>query len=396
MEIYLVGGAVRDALLNRPIKERDWLVVGATAEEMLKQGFTPVGKDFPVFLHPHSKEEYALARAERKVGKGYHGFVFYSDPAVTLAEDLKRRDLTINAMAQQQDGAIIDPFGGQKDLENKILRHVSEAFAEDPVRILRLARFAARYAPLGFSVAEETIVLIQNMVKAGEVAALVPERVWQEFWRTLQEDGDPQAFFEVLAKGEALPLLFPSFNALWQHLPSAFFAELSEITGAEERFLYLLQGFLSEQLPAFFGLDGFQAIQENYILPNALREKAELLLKFLPELIVPILIQNNQKPWWWGKRALTMPSVLALLKLAKAVDLGRRPERLFSVINALAASESTVQATLYFWQQLEKIWHSPDVTALQAQGLSGKALAEAIEQQRLQALADYLLVYKSI
>jgi tRNA nucleotidyltransferase (CCA-adding enzyme) len=395
MEIYLVGGAVRDALLQRPINERDWLVVGATAEEMLKQGFTPVGKDFPVFLHPESKEEYALARAERKVGKGYHGFVFDSDPTVTIEEDLKRRDLTVNAMAQTADGTIIDPFGGRKDLENKLLRHVSDAFAEDPVRILRLGRFAARYAPLGFSVAQETIALIKKMVSDGEVVALVPERVWQEFWRTLQEDGEPQAFFAVLAQGEALPLLFPSLAMLWQQLPQAFFAELAKIIGAEARFLYLMQGFFSQQLPRYFALDGFTAIREKYILPNALQEKVTLLLTFLPELITPVLSLGHAAPWWWGSRALAMPAAASLLKLAKAVDLGRRPERLFSVLNALTAPKATVQATLSFWQQLEKIWHSPDVAALQYQGLSGKALAEAIEQQRLAALESYLPVYKN-
>lgn len=214
MQIYLVGGAVRDALLGRPVKERDYVVVGATPEEMVAQGFRPVGKDFPVFLHPETKAEYALARTERKTAPGYHGFVFHAAPDVTLEEDLRRRDLTVNAMAEAPDGTLIDYFGGRKDLEAHLLRHVSPAFAEDPVRILRTARFAARYAPLGFRVAGDTRQLMQQMVTAGEVDALVPERVWQELARALAEDA-PQVFFQVLRDCGALARLFPAVDALF-------------------------------------------------------------------------------------------------------------------------------------------------------------------------------------
>lgn len=214
MQTYLVGGAVRDALLGRPVKERDYVVVGATPEEMQALGFRPVGKDFPVFLHPETKEEYALARTERKTAPGYHGFVFHAAPDVTLEEDLRRRDLTVNAMAEDETGRIIDYFGGRNDLDARLLRHVSPAFAEDPVRILRTARFAARYAPLGFRVAEETMQLMRQMVTAGEVDALVPERVWQELARALAEDA-PQVFFRVLRDCGALARLFPAVDALF-------------------------------------------------------------------------------------------------------------------------------------------------------------------------------------
>src|SRR3990167_7407185 len=179
MKTYLVGGAVRDHLMGLPMKERDYVVVGATPEALLVQGYKPVGKDFPVFLHPETKAEYALARKERKTGRGYKAFVFYASPAVTLEEDLQRRDLTINAMAMDEAGQLIDPYQGKKDLDNKILRHVSAAFVEDPVRILRVARFSARYHNLGFTLAHETKVLLKEMVRSGEVDALVPERVWQ-------------------------------------------------------------------------------------------------------------------------------------------------------------------------------------------------------------------------
>lgn len=213
-EIWLVGGAVRDYLLGLPIKDRDWVVTGATPEDLLAQGFKPVGSDFPVFLHPKTGEEYALARTERKTAKGYHGFSFYAAPEVTLREDLARRDLTINAMAQAADGTIVDPYGGQADLQARLLRHVSPAFNEDPVRILRVARFAARFAPLGFTVAAETLQRMQAMVAAGEVDALVPERVWQETVRALGEPA-PAHFFSVLRDCGALRVLFPEIDRLF-------------------------------------------------------------------------------------------------------------------------------------------------------------------------------------
>jgi len=214
MEVYLVGGAVRDELLGVPVRERDWVVVGATPAELERRGFRPVGRDFPVFLHPETREEYALARTERKTGPGYRGFEVHFAPDVTLEEDLGRRDLTINAMARDRDGRLVDPHGGLKDLEEKRLRHVSAAFAEDPVRILRVARFAARFARLGFSVARETNDLMRDMVAAGEVDALVPERVWQETHRALAEPR-PDAFLQVLRECGALARIYPEIDSLW-------------------------------------------------------------------------------------------------------------------------------------------------------------------------------------
>ncbi|MBK8320221.1 MAG: multifunctional CCA addition/repair protein [Betaproteobacteria bacterium] len=212
MKIYIVGGAVRDELLGRPNADRDYVVVGATPQAMQAAGYRPVGKDFPVFLHPKTHEEYALARTERKSGHGYHGFTFHAAPDVTLKEDLARRDLTINAMAKGADGELIDPYCGQRDLQAKILRHVGPAFAEDPVRILRIARFAARFSD--FSVAPETLALMRGMVASGEVDHLVAERVWQELAKGLMED-KPSRLFEVLRDCGALARLLPEVDALF-------------------------------------------------------------------------------------------------------------------------------------------------------------------------------------
>jgi tRNA nucleotidyltransferase (CCA-adding enzyme) len=212
MQIYVVGGAVRDELLGLPVKDHDYVVVGATPEQMAGAGYRPVGKDFPVFLHPLTHEEYALARTERKTAPGYHGFVFHAAPDVTLAQDLIRRDLTINAIAKAEDGTLVDPFGGRRDIEQRVFRHVSDAFGEDPVRILRLARFAARFPD--FTVAPETQALMRHMVAGGEVDALVPERVWQELARGLME-AKPSRMFEVLRACGALARIMPELDVLW-------------------------------------------------------------------------------------------------------------------------------------------------------------------------------------
>jgi tRNA nucleotidyltransferase (CCA-adding enzyme) len=214
MQVYLVGGAVRDGLLGLTVKEHDWVVVGSTREELLRLKFREVGRDFPVFLHPDSHEEYALARLERKTGPGYRGFAVEFGPEVTLEEDLARRDLTINAIAQAADGKFVDPYGGRRDLEARLLRHVSAAFIEDPVRVLRVARFAARFAPLGFKVAPETMALMQAMVERGEVNALVAERVWQETEKALRESAASE-FFRVLRESGALKIIYPEVDALF-------------------------------------------------------------------------------------------------------------------------------------------------------------------------------------
>jgi len=220
-DTYLVGGAVRDKLLNRPVKDNDYLVVGATIEQMLSLGFNQVGKDFPVFLHPKTKQEYALARTERKQGQGYTGFDCYAAPDVTIEQDLLRRDLTINAMAMNEDGTIVDPYNGKKDLENRLLRHVSSAFIEDPLRVLRVARFAARYHNDGFTIAPETLSLMTEISQSGELLTLSAERIWQEMQRALSEgelgenDQHPEVFFQVLHQCHALKTIWPELDALW-------------------------------------------------------------------------------------------------------------------------------------------------------------------------------------
>jgi len=222
LNVYLVGGAVRDKLLARKVKDNDYLVVGSTVEQMLALGFNQVGKDFPVFLHPKTKEEYALARTERKQGQGYTGFACYAEPDVTIEQDLLRRDLTVNAMAMTSDGdgEIIDPYNGQQDLKNRVLRHVSDAFIEDPLRVLRVARFAARYHSYGFTIADETLELMTNISESGELSTLSAERVWQEMHRTLSEEENseeehPEVFFQVLHQCQALKALWPELDALW-------------------------------------------------------------------------------------------------------------------------------------------------------------------------------------
>ncbi|KAF1712119.1 multifunctional CCA addition/repair protein [Pseudoxanthomonas kalamensis DSM 18571] len=214
MEIYLVGGAVRDRLLGLPPGDRDWVVVGATPQQMLELGYTPVGRDFPVFLHPQTGEEYALARTERKSGRGYRGFVVDADPSVTLEEDLQRRDFTINAIAQADDGHLIDPCGGTRDLQARVLRHVGPAFVEDPLRVLRAARFLARFAPLGFTLAPETQELMRQIAASGELDALVPERVWQELRKALRS-AKPSAFLSTLRETHALQAVLPEIDALY-------------------------------------------------------------------------------------------------------------------------------------------------------------------------------------
>lgn len=214
MKVYLVGGAVRDQLLGLPVKEKDWVVVGGTPEALLMQGYQQVGRDFPVFLHPVTHEEYALARQERKISPGYYGFACQFSPDVTLEEDLSRRDLTVNAMARDANNTLIDPFNGQRDLAARMLRHVSDAFVEDPLRVLRVARFAARYHHLGFQVAPETRTLMAEMTRSGELSHLVPERVWQECFRSLNED-NPEVFFTTLRSCGALAVLFPELDCLF-------------------------------------------------------------------------------------------------------------------------------------------------------------------------------------
>ena len=332
MQRYLVGGAVRDRLRGLPEGDRDWVVVGATPAEMLEAGFAPVGRDFPVFLHPQTREEHALARTERKTAPGYHGFVFHAAPEVTLEEDLARRDLTINAMALTEDGTLVDPFGGRRDLADGVLRHVSPAFAEDPVRILRLARFAARLAH--FHVAPETLALMRRMVEAGEVDALVPERVWQELSRGLMEQR-PSRLFELLRECGALARLLPEVDRLWgvpqppQHHPEVdtgvhlmmvldMAARLR--TGLTVRFACLGHDLGKgttppEVLPRHLGHEErsvalVQALSERWRVPAACRELAEVVAREHGNV----------------HRSLAL-NAAALLRLLERCDALRRPER---------------------------------------------------------------------
>jgi tRNA nucleotidyltransferase (CCA-adding enzyme) len=348
MKIYLVGGAVRDALLSRPVHEKDFVVVGSTVDEMLAQKFQPVGKAFPVFLHPQTKEEYALARTEKKVGKGYHGFTFHAAPDVTLEEDLIRRDLTINAMAQDEDGMIIDPYNGRKDLDQKILRHVSLAFAEDPVRILRLARFAARFSYLGFKVAPETIELMKQMVQEGEVDALVPERVWKELQSALREP-NPEAFFEVLDSCDALNKLFP---------------ELKDFTA-----LKVAVKLTEDPIIRFAALMPSDSLCKHYRIPNDYRELAKLV-STLHGLCQDAVILSADE----------------LMVILEGLDAFRRPERLMPFLIACQAVNSD-QNDKHSARILAAYEAAAAVnTRALANGLIGLAIREAIHLARVEAI----------
>jgi len=250
VKTYLVGGAVRDALLKLPVKDRDWVVVGATPEAMLAQGFQQVGRDFPVFLHPHSREEYALARTERKSGNGYTGFVTWSAPDVTLEQDLQRRDLTINAIAQRENGELIDPFHGERDLQARLLRHVSDAFNEDPLRVLRVARFAARFAHLNFRIADETQALMRQMAASGELSHLTAERVWKETEKALTSR-NPQVYFQTLRDCGALEVLFPELDRLFGiPAPAKWHPEID--TGVHTLMTLTMAASLSDEIDVRF------------------------------------------------------------------------------------------------------------------------------------------------
>lgn len=360
MQTFLVGGAVRDKLLGLDVEDRDWVVVGATPEEMLENGFKQVGADFPVFLHPRTREEYALARTERKQGRGYHGFSVYSAPDVTLEEDLRRRDLTINAMAMDEQGEVIDPFHGKKDIELRQLRHVSDAFAEDPLRILRTARFAARFQPLGFQVCPETLSLMQSMVADGEVDHLVPERVWQEIQRALHEK-EPGTFFEVLQQCDCLGVLIPELDQP-DTLPAVLDAlrRIHRQNGStEERFAALLSALQPDEC-----LERAKALKA----PNDCRDLAHLTTTYAPKTSAA---GNGMGPD-------------AALALFNDADLWRRPERLSSLIfvlnNVVPDSQRPVIERL---KRSAKAATGVQPKELIEQGFKGKALGEAIQSERL-------------
>lgn len=357
MKIYLVGGAVRDKLLGFPVKEKDWVVVGATAAQMLEKKFRSVGKDFPVFLHPETQEEYALARTERKVGRGYTGFDFNASPDVTLEEDLARRDLTINAMAETAEGELIDPYHGRDDLARKILRHVSPAFVEDPVRILRVARFAARYASLGFVVAPETIQLMKKMVSSGEVNALVAERVWKELARALAEK-TPEKFFQVLADSDALATLFPELSLTSLGM-EALVRVAKQSSDPLIRFAALLHDLSSEKVKSFC---------ERFRVPNEYRELALLCATYFSDYCQSKEMDAKQ-----------------LLHFFKAVDAFRREQRFDTFLSVCQMISSMMMRSdlLRYVSAAKKV----DVQSLIAAGFSGKILADEIDKIRTALIA---------
>lgn len=403
MQIYKVGGAVRDRLLGRPVTDIDRVVVGADAEQMLALGYRPVGEDFPVFLHPQSGEEYALARTERKSGRGYGGFTFHASPDVTLEEDLIRRDLTINAMAEDDQGRLFDPYGGQRDLAARVLRHVSPAFAEDPLRVLRVARFAARYAPLGFSVAEETQALMRQLAESGELAHLTAERSWKEISRALMEPR-PDVFVQVLRDCGALAALLPEVDALFGvPQPAAHHPEidtgvhvLSVLQQCAEheqplsvRWASLLHDVGKGLTPAeqwprhiaheHLGLRLIQAVNERCKVP---RDCAELAL------LVGELHTH-------GHRARELRAS-TLLELLQRFDVFRRPQRFAEFV---AACEMDARGRLGLEQRdypqaayllgAAEVARQVAVKPLLEKGYKGAELGEALNRERLNALKAY-------
>lgn len=371
MQIYLVGGAVRDRLLGLEVKDRDWVVVGATPDEMLAEGFKPVGSDFPVFLHPQTGEEYALARTERKSGKGYGGFRFHTSPEVSLEQDLLRRDLTINAIAQAADGSLHDPWQGQADLQQRILRHVSPAFSEDPLRVLRVARFHARFAHLGFRVADETLELMAGLSKSDELTHLTPERVWQETERALATRS-PARYFALLQQVGALPTLFPLLADLDTERLAQRLSGLSEQPDASALALALLLYQATETRSMESACSAIGDFCRQQRAPNRMRDLALKLRRGAEGLA--------------RFDRLDGPSRLQLLK---QLDLLRRPEALPALMRLTAClqplPEQREGALVGLLQQLAGV----DSRALMAQGHSGKALGEALAQQQAEICSEY-------
>ncbi len=397
MKIYRVGGCVRDRLLGLPVTDVDWVVTGATAAQMIELGYQPIGRDFPVFLHPQTREEYALARSERKIGPGYRGFAIDADPSTTIEQDLLRRDLTINAMAEDENGSVVDPYGGRRDIESRTLRHVSEAFVEDPVRVLRVARFAARLHKLGFTVAAETRDLIRQMGLSGELDALVPERVWQELSRALDEP-DPAVFFETLRECAVLGQLFPEIDALFGvPQPARYHPEID--TGVhlmlalqksaelghdnETRFAVLMHDLGKAETPAAVlpshhghearGKKRVEAFCRTWRVPKTHTDLALITTEFHTHV----------------HRAFELkPSTL--LRLFTRADGLRKPERFRKMLDACVADQrgrknlehSPYPQADYLAGLLSRV-RALDISALKRQGLDGKDLGQAIERARL-------------
>ncbi len=401
MKSYRVGGCVRDRLLGLAVNDIDWVVTGATPDQMLAAGYTPVGRDFPVFLHPDSKQEYALARSERKTGPGYRGFEVSFEPTTTIEQDLLRRDLTINAMAETEDGTIIDPYGGQRDLEARCLRHVSDAFVEDPVRVLRVARFAARFAGMGFRVADETCALIRRIGESGELETLVAERVWQELSRALDEP-DPAAFFESLRACGVLARLFPEIDALFGvpqtaryhpeidtgvHLMMALRKSAELGHDNQTRFAVLMHDLGKGTTPAELlprhhghearGVELVRAFCHRWRVPREHEALALLTTEYHTQV----------------HRAFELRPV-TLLKLFTAADMFRKPLRFEKMLDACLADlrgrlqfENAPYPQAEFLADLAQQLRALDHAPLREAGLEGKALGDAIKRERLALIA---------
>ena len=403
MDIYLVGGAVRDQLLGLPVKERDWVVVGATPQQLVDQGFKPVGNDFPVFLHPDTREEYALARTERKSGHGYGGFVFHTDADVTLEDDLIRRDLTINAMAKTPGGEIIDPFNGKRDLKARILRHVSPAFAEDPLRVLRVARFAARYHWMGFRVADTTLELMGDIVMSGEMTHLAAERVWKETSRAMMERS-PQVFFQVLHECGALAELFPEMANLagnpqspdhqptldvlshqWRCLAQAARLKLP----LTSRYALLCHDFGKAETPP----DGWPEHRGHERRGMHVAKTMSQRLRVPKEMTDAAMTMARWQSRVQRVLKLRPPEVWELLH---NLDVLRRPRRLKFLVDACEADARVCSAdykTPYiqgaFLLGLSEAVRDVDVAGLREAGLTGPALGRALDDKRIKRIKEY-------
>ncbi len=371
MKIYLVGGAIRDKLLGLKVKDRDWVVVGASPEEMIAKGYRPVGRDFPVFLHPDTQEEYALARTERKSGHGYTGFIFHAAPDVSLEEDLIRRDLTINAMAEDHSGTIIDPYGGQQDLQNKVLRHVSPAFEEDPLRVLRVARFAARLAHAGFTIAPETHLLMEKITHDDELKYLTPERVWQETAKALEEPS-PEVYFKTLVECHALKSIMPEWFQLLEAAPAALSALEYAVTTNESSLIRFACLFPPANT---INTKQLKTLYKRMRFPSAYVERALLVNEHYAELIA---MQKNL-------------NANSLVSLFEKTDAFRRPERF---IDALTSSYHLAEASGIKLEQKNKQLinalleqcRSIDAKPIVAQGYKGKEVGVQLKLKRVKCI----------
>jgi tRNA nucleotidyltransferase (CCA-adding enzyme) len=406
MKIYLVGGAVRDKLLNLPVKERDWVVVGSSHDEMIRLGYTSVGKDFPVYLHPETKEEYALARKEKKSGVGYHGFDFDASKDVSLEEDLLRRDLTINAIAMNDQGELFDPYDGQDDLNNGLLKHVSPAFQEDPVRVLRIARFASRFNRWGFRVSHGTFQLLQSMVQQGEVSHLTPERVWKELEKTLKED-KPSVFFKVLHRCGALEIIFPEIFGLFG-IPQPAHHHPEVDTGKHTLMVLDTACQLSADIAVRFAAlthDLGKATSDKDNLPHhhGHEQRGIILCKQLcdrlriPNEIRDIALLTTQYHTHCHRvRELKASTILTVLG---AFDAFRRPQRLAKFLLACTADakgrtgfEDKPYAQAEFLNACFNVANTVQVNNFikQYPDLKGKQIGDKLRQLRIAAIQSYL------